>query len=195
MGAGIDTITDFSGTITVAEGAELALGVVNLAAGKNVTVSGAVGALPSFIKTGEGQLTLEVLNVDGVFNMNGHTALSVTNFNIGSDAELVYGAGDVLEIGSVTDAVKLNVYAVADSLAEGINTGIALAEGQSVDDLKGLLLVDAIDSFTLTVKDGLVWLASTSEVRSDWDINWGAELALAPSHCNRGSHRYSCSRN
>ena len=187
VGAGIDTITDFSGTITVAEGAELALGVVNLAAGKNVTVSGAVGALPSFIKTGEGQLTLEVLNVDGVFNMNGHTALSVTNFNIGSDAELVYGAGDVLEIGSVTDAVKLNVYGVADSLAEGINTGITLAEGQSADDLKALLTVDAVDSFTLTVKDGLVWLASTSEVKSDWDINWGAELALAPSTVTEGA--------
>ena len=180
VGAAIDTITDFGGTITVADGGDLTIGAVSLAADKNLTVTGAVTAAETFDKTGTGQLTLDMLNVQGSFKMNGYSALSVNSLSVALNTELVYGEGDVLEIGSVTQAVTLNVYGVASSLAEGVNTGISLAEGQSLDDLKALLTVDAVDSFTLVEKEGLVWLTSTSTVQSDWDINWGAILANAP---------------
>ena len=180
VGAAIDTITNFGGTITVEDGGDLTIGAVSLAADKSLTVTGAVTAGNTFAKTGTGQLTLDVLNVQGTFKMNGYSALSVNSLSLALNTELVYGAGDVLEIGSVTQAVTLNVYGVASSLAEGVNTGISLAEGQSLDDLKALLTVDAVDAFTLVEKEGIVWLTSTSTVQSDWDINWGATLANAP---------------
>ena len=178
--ASIATITDLSGTITVEEGAALTLNAVNLAAGKDVTVTGTAIAGSAFEKTGEGQLTLDVLNVAGNFAMNGVQGLSIATLNLQSGAQLVYGAGDVISIGSVTSSVALNVYGVVDSLTEGFNTGITLAEGQSLADLKSLLQVDAVDSFTIFEKDGMVWLSSTAAVESDWDINWGSELGSAP---------------
>ncbi len=187
VGASINSIKNFAGSITVAEGGNLALNSIQLDSGNDLTVTGAVKAGAAFDKTGEGQLTLDVLKVDGVFKVAGYSALSVNQLEIAAGSELVYVAGDVLEIGSVTQAVTLNVYGVASSLAEGVNTGISLAEGQSLDDLKALLTVDAVDSFTLVEKEGIVWLTSTSTVQSDWDVNWGAELAFAPDTVAEGA--------
>jgi hypothetical protein len=118
--------------------------------------------------------------------MNGWDKLTLNSVKLAAGTELVYGEGDVLSIGSVTDAVTLNVFGVAGQIKDGFDTGITLAEGQDVAALKELLTVDGVDSFDLKVTDGRVWLSSNSTVQSDWDINWGAELAKAPASVPQG---------
>ena len=174
-----------AGSIAVAEGGTLTLNSV-VAGSAGISVTGAVTAGVDFATSGEGALTLDVLNVSGSFKMNGWNNLSINTFNVAAGSELVYGAGEVLEIGAITTAVALNVYGVTTSLETGVNTGISLAEGQSLADLKELLTIDSLDSFELTEKDGFVWLSSSSTIETTWDLNWGSTLAEAPTTVQAG---------
>ena len=175
------------GSITVTEGGVLTLNKVDAGAA-GITVTGAATAGAGFAKTGEGILTLDVLNVASAFNMNGWSKLTLNSVNLTDGAELVYGAGDVLSIGSVSSDVTINVFGVADQLSAGFDTGITLADGQGLQDLKELMTVNGVDSYDLVVGDnGRVWLSSTATIQSDWDTNWGAELAKAPSKVTQGS--------
>ncbi len=185
-GAVTPALLSGSGSITVAEGGSLTLGKVEVAAA-GLSISGVAIAGDSFAKTGEGTLTLDVLSVAGSFNMNGWDKLALNSVHLAEGAELVYGAGDVLSIGSVTTAVSLNVFGVSNQLAAGFDTGITLGADQDVQALKELLTVDGVDTYELSVDEsGHVWLSSTSTIQSDWDINWGAELAKAPSTVPQG---------
>ena len=175
------------GSITVTEGGVLTLNKVDAGAA-GITVTGAATAGAGFAKTGEGALTLDVLNVASAFNMNGWDKLSLNSVSLAEGAELVYGAGDVLSIGSVSSDVTINVFGVAEQLSAGFDTGITLAEGQELQDLKDMLTVNGVDSYDLVVGDnGRVWLSSTATIQSDWDINWGAELAKAPATVAQGA--------
>ena len=174
-----------AGNVAVAEGGVLTLNKVQADAG-GITVTGAASAGTGFALSGDGALTLDVLNIGGSFKMNGWDKLTLNAVKLAAGTELVYGEGDVLSIGSVTDAVTLNVFGVAGQIKDGFDTGITLAEGQDVAALKELLTVNGVDSFDLKVTDGRVWLSSNSTVQSDWDINWGAELAKAPASVPQG---------
>jgi len=177
-----------AGTITVSEGGLLTLNKMDVGAA-GISVTGIVSAGADFAKIGDGVLTLDALNVGGPFNMNGWEKMTLKSIHVADGAELIYSAGDVLSIGSVTSAVSLNVFDVADQLASGVDTGITLAEGQEVQDLKDMLTVKGLDSFKLEVDENRrVWLSSTASHQSDWDLNWGAaELSKAPKTVAQGS--------
>lgn len=173
------------GTITVADGGKLTLMKVDSA--DAITVSGVATAGTGFSKTGTGQLTLSVLRVDanGELLMNGHTGLSVSVFDFAPGATLVYSLGDVLSIGNLNAdwTLTLDVNQVVSSLGEGngVDTGITLRDGQSLDDLLGQIKVNGIDDYKLTLQDGRVWIAAEVELSPDWDPNWGLTgLAEAP---------------
>lgn len=169
------------GTITVAEGGELYLTTIN--SNDAITVNGTAITGVGFTKTGAGVLTLDVLKINGEFNMNGHTGLNAKDFAFTDTVTLVYGAGDVLSIGEVTSAITLDVSKVVAQLdtETGLDTGISLGGTQSLADLQNLLTVQGINGFSLSETDGRVWLKAAMDLSESWDANWGFEgLAATP---------------
>ena len=186
---GVASITELSGagSISVAEGGKLTLTTVTVDGEDAITLTGAATAGDGFTKIGTGSLTLAALNIGGSFNMNGHEGqLNIGSVAFSEGATLVYGAGDVVSLAAPVSAVTLNVFGVASSLGEGVNTGFIYTDGMDLAALQDLLTVEGVDDFTLSAKDGYVILTSTATINSEWDINWGATLATAPAEVKTG---------
>ena len=174
-------LASLSGGGNINNNGTLTLSAIDTNSDISISGTGSVVAGKNFLKTGTGNLTLAALTVDSSLNMNGHSGLNVTAYNIAAGATLVYGTGDVLSIGSITQSVTLNFDSVKGLLNAGIDTGISASESE-LDGLRDLLVVDDSITYELSINEqGHVVLTSKDTLNADWDINWGiAELADAP---------------
>ena len=179
------SISTLSGGGTITNNGTLTLSAITTSSDISVTGTGSVVAGKDFLKTGTGNLTLAALTVDSSLNMNGHSGLNVTAYNIAAGATLVYGTGDVLSIGSITQTVNLDFSRVLAQLSAGIDTGISATESE-LAGLEDLLVVDGLTAYELTInEEGRVVLTSKETLNADWDLNWAYEtLANAPSELN-----------
>ncbi len=169
------------GAITVADDGTLLLTKVNITDSINITGTATTGL--GFSKTGTGTLTLDCLKIDGQFNMNGHAGLDAKAYAFGDAVTLVYGSGDVLNIGAISTAITLDVSKVVEAMQTdtGVDTGITLGTSQSLDSFRELLTVQGITNYELKEQDGRVWIKAGVVLSDAWDANWGiAGLATAP---------------
>ncbi len=178
-------VSDYHGTISSTLTRPLTIGTVNQSEGKQMMIDTAV-TLQDFAKTGAGSLVVTgATTIQGSIVMNYEGTLTLSGgVNVAADTVLSYtGDNDkVVALGTLANNVAIDLYAVSDEvLHSGVNLGIALAEGDDVEALKEKLSVLGLDTYTITSKDGLAWLSSTSVVTTEWDKNWGASaLAAAP---------------
>ena len=169
------------GAITVADDGTLLLTKVNIT--DSITITGTATTGLGFSKTGTGTLTLDCLKIDGQFNMNGHAGLDAKAYAFGDAVTLVYGSGDVLNIGAISTAITLDVSKVVEAMQTdtGVDTGITLGTSQSLDSFRELLTVQGITNYELKDQDGRVWIKAGVVLSDAWDANWGmAGLATAP---------------
>ena len=187
---GSATIKNLSGTgaITVAEGGVLQLTTITVAENDTLSITGSAITGNGFTKKGTGSLTMDALSIDGSFNMTGHEGvLDIASISIAEGSTLVYGKGEVVTLANApTKAITMNVFAVSDSLSEGVNTGIVYTEGMDLTALQGLITVEGVDDFSLVGKEGYVYLTSNAVIETTWDMNWGATLADAPTEVKEG---------
>ncbi len=175
------SLSNLGGGGSITNNGTLTLSTINTNSDISITGTGSVVAGSGFLKTGTGSLTLAALTVDSSLNMNGHSGLNVTTYNIAEGATLVYGTGEVLSIGSITQSVKLDFSKVMALLSAGVDTGISATQSE-LAGLENLLVIDDIGAYELTINDaGHVVLTSKDKLSADWDVNWGyEELAGAP---------------
>ena len=171
------------GAITVADDGTLLLTKVNIT--DSITITGTATTGLGFSKTGTGTLTLDCLKIDGQFNMNGHAGLDAKAYAFGDAVTLVYGSGEVLNIGAISTAITLDVskeeVVEAMQTDTGVDTGITLGTSQSLDSFRKLLTVQGITNYELKEQDGRVWIKAGVVLSDAWDANWGiAGLATAP---------------
>ena len=171
------------GAITVADDGTLLLTKVNIT--DSITITGTATTGLGFSKTGTGTLTLDCLKIDGQFNMNGHAGLDAKSYAFGDAVTLVYGSGEVLNIGAISTAITLDVskeeVVEAMQTDTGVDTGITLGTSQSLDSFRKLLTVQGITNYELKEQDGRVWIKAGVVLSDAWDANWGiAGLATAP---------------
>ena len=178
-----------AGNIAVTEGGVLHLTSISVAENTAMSITGAVVTGNGFTKKGTGSLTMDALSIDGSFNMTGHEGvLDISSISFAEGSTLVYGKGDVVTIANAPDkAITMNVFAVSDTLADGMNTGIVYTAGMDLTALQGLITVEGVTDFTLSGKDGYVYLSSNAVIETTWDKNWGATLADAPTEVKEGS--------
>lgn len=176
------SLSNLGGGGSITNNGTLTLSTINTNSDISITGTGSVVAGSGFLKTGTGNLTLAALTVDSSLNMNGHSGLNVTTYNIAEGATLVYGTGEeVLSIGSITQSVKLDFSKVMALLSAGVDTGISATQSE-LAGLENLLVIDDIGAYELTINDkGHVVLTSKDKLSADWDDNWGyEELVGAP---------------
>ena len=191
------TVQVKAGVLKMLDGSS-ATSAVNLAGG----VLGAAGTATMETLSGSGDIVLDadaaltINNVSGVFNKKGEGALivgnmggstlnmnyegplTVNNFNLSENAVLSYGvaSGDnLLQIDSLSSKVVINIMALQDQLAEGIDLG--LASSISADKIS-ILGLDA-GEYTLQNSNGYWKLFSDVELHSDWDMNWGTDIIIS----------------
>ena len=180
---GITITEDLLITADVSAGS-IGLSTVNVEAGKTLAITGTATA-ETLALTGDGNLTIAVLNAGTVQMSSGMTIATLTG-----GAQIAYT--DVASIGSITalggDTI-IDLFGVADSVADGINLGIAYTE-DNVSKLQLVALEDMVDSegnatWELVDDNGYIKLqgkdGAAITLHTDWDINWGgAGLAGAP---------------
>ena len=187
-GTSFGSVKDYHGTITSELTRSLTIGAVDQAAGKEMTIATAV-TLKDFAKTGEGSLVVTgAATLQGNLAVNYEGTLTLSgDISVAADSVLSYTGNNekVMTLGALNTNVSIDILAVSDSmLASGVNLGITL-EGEDdadIEALKSKLTVIGLEDYTLTSKDGLAWLSSSSPIQLEWDRNWGAAgLAGAPS--------------
>ena len=173
-------VTSADVTLT-GEGTLALAGVCTL--GHNVTKTAGKTMLTDFSIQGEGVLTLGAAEIAGEFDMSIGSALTINSVTLAAGTNLVYGKGDVVSLGAISSAVNLNVLGIVDAMAEGIDTGITVTE-DTLAATKALINVYgyAAEDITFTNKDGHLWISSAAAVETDWDINWGSDIAYAPNN-------------
>ncbi|MBQ4635945.1 MAG: hypothetical protein IJB64_05880 [Akkermansia sp.] len=186
-----------SGTLTLADGIKvdsdiainvdgggLVLSSVEVATGKTLSITGAATA-STLSKKGEGSLTIAALTADTVNMSSGISIASLTGAS-----QITYT--DVASIGSITalggDTI-IDILGVADSVADGINLGIAYTD-DNLAKIQLIALDDMVDAdgnatWELVDEDGFIKLQGKDGAKitlhTDWDINWGgAGLSGAP---------------
>ena len=147
-----------------------------------LTHTSALTTLDNFSNRGTGVLTLGAVNITGRFAMNTlGGAVTMESIVYAAGSSLVYGGeGSLLQLGALTGNVTLNLYGAADSLGTGVDLGFTRGT-KSLDEIKAMLTVMGLSEYTLSEGDnGNVFLSSTAELPTDWDINWGKTLAGQP---------------
>lgn len=187
----INAIRDFSGALNVAQGITTgrlaSISVVDQSNSLSATIVGDVTST-DFQKLGEGSFTLNgTLHASSLLNMNYEGSLTLTAIEVAADTVLKYGSVDSTQV--INPLANLSVNVVIDVLdidesvlrsEEGYNLGLAEGVDQSLLSVLGLEAGD----YTLTAKDGTLWLTlnSGAQFETEWDWNWGSTtLAKAPS--------------
>ncbi len=188
----ISSINNYNGTISGEPVKHvLYLGSVHQDAGNSAVIKDTNTIYTSsFSKTGAGDLVIvNDLAISGALTMNyegglfyneakgdAYAGLSIASVADGTILSYTKATGlltlDAAAVGEST--LYLDLLGVADSLATGINLGIAntVAESQ--------LKISGISGGTLSQKDGSWWYTGGA-IDTPWDINWDtAELATAP---------------
>ena len=148
-------------------------GDVVLDAGVVLTVNNATGF---FNKKGEGSLVINNM-VGSQLNMNHEGPLTINNLSLADNAVLSYGTmeGSLLQIGSLNSNVLINIMALQDQLAQGIELG--LASSISADKISVIGL--EAGEYTLQNSNGYWKLISDVELHTDWDMNWGMDAIIS----------------
>jgi len=181
---GIEIKDNLTITADVANGS-VGLSTVKIAKDKTLAITGTVTA-DALTKSGEGSLTIAALTANAV-NMS--SGLTIATIN--GDSQIVYT--DVASIGSITalggDTV-IDLFGVADSVADGINLGIAYTD-DNLAKVHVIALDDMVDAegnatWELVKEDGFIKLQGKDGAKitlhTDWDGNWGGTVLMnAPS--------------
>ena len=178
-GGSTTSVVSLAGGSLTAEGTTATMetlggsGDVVLNAGSVLTVNNATGL---FNKKGEGSLVINNM-VGSQLNMNHEGPLTINNLSLAENAVLSYGImeGNLLQIDSLSTNVIVNIMALQDKLAEGIELGLASSIAADKISVLGL---DA-GEYTLQNSNGYWTLISDVELHSDWDMNWGMDVILS----------------
>lgn len=142
------------------------------------TITGGTVNLVDF--SAAGNLSFGAVQVSGVLGMSSSGHVAWDSLELAEGAILEYGKGaNTLNIGTIGKNVTLYLYEVEEKLRSenGVNLGISLGEGQTLETLKSYLSIDGLTSgasFDLIERDGSVYLTSTGTLDSGWDNRWGA---------------------
>ena len=178
-GGSTTSVVSLAGGSLTAEGTTATMetlggsGDVVLNAGSVLTVNNATGL---FNKKGEGSLVINNM-VGSQLNMNHEGPLTINNLSLAENAILSYGImeGNLLQIDSLSSKVIVNILALQDKLAEGIELGLASSIAADKISVLGL---DA-GEYTLQNSNGYWTLTSDVELHSDWDMNWGTDIIIS----------------
>ncbi len=144
------------------------------------TITGGTVNLVDF--SAAGNLSFGAVQVSGVLGMSSSGNVAWDSLELAEGAILEYGKGaNTLNIGTIDKNVTLYLYEVEEKLRSenGVNLGISLGEGQTLETLKSYLSIDGLTSgasFDLIERDGSVYLTSTGTLDSGWDYHWGASV-------------------
>ena len=179
-GSSVSSAVSLAGGTLTAEGTTATIeslggssGDVVLDAGVVLTANNATGL---FCKKGEGTLVINNL-VGSQINMNYEGPLTINNVSLAENAVLSYGImeGSLLHIDELSTNVVINVMALQNQLADGIELG--LASSISADKIAVLGL--AAGEYTLQDSNGYWKLISDVELHTDWDMNWGTDIIVS----------------
>ena len=193
------TIDNVSGTLSsVTNAGNLTLGEIgsSVTLGGNITNTGTLTLQGDIYGTSTitggtvnlvdfsnfGNLTFGAVQVSGVLGMTSDGTMAWDSLELAEGTILEYGKGaNTLNLGAIDKSVTLYLYEVEESLRSesGVNLGISLGEGQTLESIKGFLQVDGLASdasFNLIERDGAVYMTSTGVLDSGWDYHWGASV-------------------